>query len=217
MVLTLGIDEAGRGPVLGPMVMAGVVVNEEQAEQLRNMGVKDSKLIPPAKREDMFEVIKKIVTSYKIIILSPKEIDDALNSPDLNLNKLEGVATAQIINELKPDKAILDCPSTNIEAYEEFVKERVEDKNVKFVTEHKADLNYIEPGAASILAKVTRDNEIDKLRKIYGETGPGYPANAITQAFLKKNWKKHPELFRQTWATYKKVAKAENQKNLGDY
>jgi ribonuclease HII len=199
------------------MVMAGVVVTPEQAEQLRNMGVKDSKLIPPAKREDMFEVIKKIVTSYKIIILSPQEIDNALNSPDSNLNKLEGVATAQIINELKPEKAILDCPSTNIEAYEEFVKEMVEDKNVKFVTEHKADLNYIEPGAASILAKVTRDNEIDKLRKIYGETGPGYPANPITQAFLKKNWKKHPELFRQTWATYKRIAKAEAQKNLGDY
>jgi len=217
MTLTLGVDEAGRGPVIGPMVMAGVVVTPEQAEQLRKMGVKDSKLIPPAIREDMFEIIKKIVTSYKIIILQPKEIDAALNSPDSNLNKLEGVTTAQIINELKPEKVILDCPSTNIKAYEEFVKERVNDKSIKFITEHKADLNYIEPGAASILAKVTRDNEIEKLRKKYGEMGPGYPANQITQVFLKNNWDKHPEIFRQTWETYKKVARSKSQKNLGDY
>ncbi len=217
MTLTLGVDEAGRGPVLGPMVMAGVVVNEQQAEQLRKMGVKDSKQIPPAIREDMFETIKKIVTSYKIVILEPKDIDKALNSPDLNLNKLEGVTTAQIINELKPEKAILDCPSTNTKTYEEFVKERTKDKNIKFITEHKADVNHIEPAAASILAKVTRDNEIEKIRKKYGEVGPGYPSNPITIAFLKNNWDKHPELFRQTWETYKKIARAKSQKNLGDF
>jgi len=217
MTLTLGIDEAGRGPVIGPMVMAGVVVTEEQTEQLRNIGVKDSKLIPPRIREDMFEMIKKIVTSYKIIIIPPKEIDDALESPDLNLNKLEALKSALIINELKPEKAILDAPSINTKAYEDQVKFYLKNKDIIFVTENKADLNYIEVGAASILAKVTRDAEIEKIRKKYGEIGPGYPSNPITQAFLKQNWEKHPEIFRKTWETYKKIARAKSQKELGEY
>ena len=217
MTLTLGIDEAGRGPVIGPMVMAGVVVNEEQTEQLRNIGVKDSKLIPPGLREDMFDMIKKIVTSYKIIIIPPKEIDDALESPDLNLNKLEALKSALIINELKPEKAILDAPSVNTQAYEDQVKFYLKNKNIKFITENKADLNYVEVGAASILAKVTRDREIEKIRKKYGEVGPGYPSNPITQAFLRQNWEKHPEIFRKTWETYKKIAIAKNQKKLKEF
>ena len=217
MTLTLGIDEAVRGPVIGPMVMAGIVATEEQAEQLRNIGVKDSKLIPPRLREDMFEMIKKIVTSYKIIIVPPKEIDDALNSPDLNLNKLEALKSALIINELKPEKAILDAPSVNTQAYEDQVKFYLKEKDIKFITENKADLNYIEVGAASILAKVTRDNEIEKLKKKYGEMGPGYPSNPVTQAFLKENWEKYPEIFRQTWETYKKIARAKSQKGLNEF
>ncbi len=217
MTLTLGIDEAGRGPVIGPMVIAGVVVTEEQMEQLRSIGVKDSKLIPPRIREDMFDMIKKIVTSHKIIIIPPKEIDEALESQELNLNKLEALKSALIINELKPEKAILDAPSVNTKAYEDQVKFYLKNKDIKFITENKADMNYIEVGAASILAKVTRDNEMEKLKKKYGEMGPGYPSNPITQAFLKQNWEKHPEIFRKTWETYKKIAVAKSQKKLGEY
>lgn len=217
MTLTLGIDEAGRGPVIGPMVIAGIVATPEQAEQLRNIGVKDSKLIPPRIREDMFDMIKKIVTSYKIIIIPPKEIDEALESQELNLNKLEALKSALIINELKPEKAILDAPSVNTEAYENQVKFYLKNKDIEFITENKADMNYIEVGAASILAKVTRDNEMEKLKKKYGEMGPGYPSNPITQAFLKQNWNKHPEIFRKTWETYKKIAVAKSQKELGEF
>ena len=87
MKLIGGVEEAGRGPVIGPMVIAGVVIDEKDEQKLRDMGVKDSKLIPPAIREDLFAGIKKVAKEYKIIIVQPKEIDAALNSPNSNLNK----------------------------------------------------------------------------------------------------------------------------------
>jgi len=217
MTTILGIDEAGRGPVIGPMVMAGVEIDSSKEQKLRDMGVKDSKLIPPAIREDLFDEIKKIAKNYKIIIISPKEIDNALESPDLNLNKLEGIKTVEIINTIKSDKVILDCPSTNEKAYKSFIEERLNYKPKHLIVEHKADVNYLVVGAASILAKVTRDAEIEKLRKKYGEIGPGYPSNPITQRFLQQNWDKHPEIFRKTWETYKKVSQKKSQKSLKDF
>ncbi len=217
MTLTLGIDEAGRGPVIGPMVIAGVLISETNKKIFQKLGVKDSKLLTKQTRNRLIDEIKKLSEDYEIIIIPPKEIDAALNSPDLNLNKLEALKTARIIDKLNPDKAILDCPSINTDSYKEYVKSLLKNKSTKLIVEHKADLNHIEVAAASILAKVTRDNEIEKIRKKYGEIGPGYPSNPITQKFLKENWNKHPEIFRQTWETYKKIANSKSQKSLSDF
>ena len=216
MTLICGIDEAGRGPVIGPMVMAGVLVKESDIPKLKSMGVKDSKLLSKDQRESLFKKIKDLVKAYKIIIIPPKEIDQALKSEELNLNWLEAHKSAEIINKLKPDKAVLDCPSNNIKAYESYVKNLLKHKT-KLVVEHKADVNYLESGAASILAKVTRDREIEKIQKKYGNCGPGYPSNEITQNFLKENWEKYPEIFRHTWSSYKRQKVAKHQQKLGDF
>jgi ribonuclease HII len=216
MTLICGIDEAGRGPVIGPMVMAGVLIEKSDIPKLKALGVKDSKLLTKEKREFLFTKIKSTVKSYKIIIISPQEIDKALESENLNLNWLEAHKSAEIINKLKPDKAILDCPSNNIKAYRDYVKNLLKHKT-ELVVEHKADVNYLESGAASILAKVTRDKEIEKIQKKYGNCGPGYPSNEITQKFLKENWEKHPEIFRKTWSSYKRHKDAKNQKTLGNF
>ena len=216
MTLICGIDEAGRGPVIGPMVMAGVLIEEKDLPKLTSLGVKDSKLLTPQRREELYDQIIKTVKKHHIVIVGPKEIDDALDSDELNLNWLEAHKSAEIINTLKPDKAILDCPSNNIQAYTNYVKNLLKTKT-ELVVEHKADLNYIESGAASILAKVTRDREIEKIKKKYGNCGPGYPSNQIKINFLKENWNKYPEIFRQSWASYKKHKDAKNQKGLGDF
>ncbi|MEA2036665.1 MAG: ribonuclease HII [Nanoarchaeota archaeon] len=216
MTLICGIDEAGRGPVIGSMVMAGVLIDKKDSPKLKALGVKDSKLLTKEQREALFDKIVKTVKQYKIIIVPPKEIDEALESEELNLNWLEAHKSADIINYLKPDKAILDCPSINIEKYQSYVENLLKNK-VKLIVEHKADVNYIESGAASILAKVTRDKEMEKIQKKYGNTGPGYPSNEITQNFLKENWNKYPEIFRQTWSSYKKHKEAKNQSRLGDF
>jgi len=217
MALICGIDEAGRGPVIGPLVMAGVLVDEQDLPKLKSMGITDSKLLTKEKREELFDKIKKIVKKYEIIIVLPQEIDDALESDELNLNWLEAHKAAEIINKLKPDKAILDCPSNNTKAYESYVKDFVKDV-VELVVEHKADINYLEASAASILAKVTRDREIDKIKeKINKDIGSGYPSDPKTKEFLEKNYKKYPEIFRKTWASYQNIQKMKNQRKLGDF
>ena len=210
----LGVDEAGRGPVIGPLVICGAMIEENEVDKLVKLDVKDSKLLTAKKRSELFPKIKEIV-EYKIIKVEPPEIDEALLSPTLNLNWLEAHKTAEIVNEMKPDLAIIDCPSPNKAAYLDYLKKLI---NVKcnFMIEHKAERFPI-VAAASILAKVTRDNEIEDIKKKYGDIGPGYPANPITQKFLKENWDKHPEIFRKTWVTWKDHAKAKDQMKLKDY
>ncbi|MFQ5474607.1 MAG: ribonuclease HII [Candidatus Nanoarchaeia archaeon] len=212
----VGCDEAGRGPVIGPMVMCGVLIDEKDEQSLKKMGVKDSKLLSEKQREDLFEKVKEAVKAYEIVILEPKDVDDALRDPNTNLNWLEAKATAEILNKLKPEKAIIDCPSNNPKAYKEHLRGLLKSR-MQLVVEHKADLNYPSVAAASILAKVTRDSAIKKLRETYGDFGSGYPADPSTKRFLEDNWDKYPEIFRKTWASYKKVVSRKNQKGLDTF
>tara|TARA_B100001971_G_C18233334_1_gene565376 strand:- start:601 stop:1329 length:729 start_codon:yes stop_codon:yes gene_type:complete len=214
MTTICGIDEAGRGPVIGPLVTAGVMVDEKDLEKLKGIGVKDSKLLTPIQREQMFDEVSKYPNH--IVVTEPQEIDEALESEELNLNWLEAHKTAEIINELKPDKAIVDCPSTNIEAYKEYLQKLLKTKT-ELIVEHKADLNHPQAAAASILAKVTRDREIEEIKKKYGDCGPGYPSNEITQKFLIENWEKYPEIFRKSWSSYKKIAQEQFQSSIADF
>ncbi len=217
MTLICGIDEAGRGPVIGPLVTCGVVVDEEGEKELTALGVTDSKLILPKKREKLMEQIIKIAKAYEVVILSPKDIDAALADPGTNLNWLEADTTAQIINKLKPERAIVDCPSNNIEAYTTYLRKKL-NVDCELVVEHKADLNHISAAAGSIIAKVTRDREIQKIKEEIGqEIGSGYPADPITKAFLKDNYNKYPDIFRKSWQTYKNVVAKKQQKGLGDF
>ena len=120
MVDVLGVDEAGKGPVIGSLFIAGVLIEEENISKLESIGVKDSKLLTHKKRIILADNIKKIVKKYKILQIKPSEIDRAVGKEDgLNLNWLEAHKTAEIINILKPDRAIIDCPSPNISKYKE--------------------------------------------------------------------------------------------------
>jgi len=215
-MIIAGIEEAGRGPVIGPMVMAICSIEDSKEHLLRKIGVKDSKLLSPLQRKRIFEEIKKLC-KYKIIILLPKEIDLAVENPAINLNGLEARTSAKLINKLEPRKVILDCPSNNPLNYKNYVKSMVKDKDIKIIAEHKADVNYPIVGAASILAKVTRDAEIEKLKKEHKvDFGSGYPSDPRTQKFIKENWNKY-DFFRKTWSTYKRIAQEKAQKGLGDF
>lgn len=218
-MIVSGVEEAGRGPVIGPMVMAIATMDEKEVYRLENMGVKDSKLLSPAKRDELFEILPEVLKEYKIIIRSPEDVDAALADENMNLNWLEGVTSAELINAVDADQVILDCPSNNIEAYRKYVADRVT-KKTKVIAEHKADLNHTIVGAASILAKVTRDRLIEKLkREVVGKDfGSGYPSDPKTKAFLAENWDKFDKgVFRKSWKSYKNVAEAQAQKGLGDF
>ncbi len=214
MTKILGIDEAGRGPVIGPLIVAGVMIEEGTEKNLE--GVKDSKLLAHGKRMMLDKKIRD-VSEFFLIEVSPKEIDETLESPTSNLNWLEAQKQADIINELKPDVAIIDCPSPNCPAYEKYLRNLLENKEIKLIVEHKADVNYPVCSAASILAKVRREEAMEEIKKKYGDTGPGYPANETTQKFVRENWKKYPEIFRKTWSTYKKIVESQGQKGIADF
>ena len=215
-----GADEAGRGPLMGPLVVAGVSIDDSNMQALIDIGVKDSKLLSVSSRERMYGQIIKAAKDYKIIIILPDEVDSAVSSENLNLNKLEGIKYAMITNYLKPEKMIVDCPSNNIIAFVEFFKMNLTMDSIDIVAEHKADVKYPVVSAASILAKVTRDREIEKLKEKYGvDFGSGYPADPKTVEFARKNWgnPKYSPLFRKTWETYKRFERAKDQKKLGQF
>jgi len=219
MSLICGIDEAGRGPVLGPLVMCGLLVKEEDEKELVKLKVKDSKLLTKKTREAMFDKIKDISYRAEIIIINPDEIDHAVNNHDgLNLNKLEARKTADIINLFKPDKVIVDVPSNNIKSYKEYLLGLIKNKKIELVLEHKADLNYPVVSAASILAKVTRDNEIEKIKKeIKIDFGSGYMADSKTVSFLEKYHEKYYDLFRKSWSSYQNLLNKRFQSKLEDF
>ena len=140
-----------------------------------------------------------------------------MESDSLNLNWLEAQTSARIINDLKPDKAIIDSPSVNCEAYKRYLLNLLDNKKIEAIVEHKADVNWPIVSAASILAKVTRDGEVEKLRKKYGDFGSGYLSDPKTKDFLKENYSKHPEIFRKTWQPFKDAVSGKSQKKLGDF
>ncbi|PIY59828.1 ribonuclease HII [Candidatus Woesearchaeota archaeon CG_4_10_14_0_8_um_filter_47_5] len=224
MVRILGIDEAGRGPVIGPLVIAAVLIDDTKEKELRKLGVADSKTLSPRKRESLFSQIIALAGStggYKIKIISPEEIDAALQDPDDNLNLLEARASAELINALTdalaPAAVFLDCPSTTPSAYTTYLAPLLTSPPAKMCAEHKADERYPVVSAASILAKVTRDRAIEELKKEYGgDFGSGYPSDPKTQHFLKENYASFP-FFRKTWAPYLKLLKKKSQRSLGDF
>jgi len=214
----LGIDEAGRGPVLGPLVLSGVMISNSDEKKLIELGVKDSKLLTNEKREFLFERIIEVSKDSKIIKVGPAEIDDViLNSKELNLNWLEAHKSANIINQLKPDVVILDCPHPIPKKYEDYVRDLLDNKEIEIICEHKADFTYPVCSAASIIAKVIREREMDILKDKYGDTGPGYPSNKVTQKFIGENFDKHPEIFRKSWKTFQNLVKNKAQKKLHNF
>ena len=198
--------------------MAGVTINEKDETKLKEIGVKDSKLVPKDKRELLFKQILSIVKDYKIISLTPDIIDKTLLSTNSNLNKLEAETTTQILNYLKPKKAIIDLPDKNQDRYQNYIKKDLT-VDVELMTEHKADYNYPVVAAASILAKVTRDRYLNFLKEQFGEDfGSGYMTDEKTTKFLEKHWNNTKiHFFRKEWQSWKNMKIKKTQKRLFDY
>ncbi len=220
-MLVLGIDDAGRGPAIGPMVLAGVLVDKETEKEFLDWGVKDSKQIFPKKREKLAQKIKQKAISTCEKVISVDEIDGK-KEDGLNLNQREALAAGMIINKLNPKKqelnVVIDCPSTNTSAWKEYLEQFLIGKsNLIIRCEHKADFHYVTVAAASILAKVRRDKEIKKLKEKIGvDFGSGYAADSITRKFIYENYDKFKDkgIFRESWKTIKRHKDYKKQKKL---
>ena len=219
--IIVGVDEAGRGPVLGPLVMVALSIKEEDQKRLEWLGVKDSKLLSSQVREELFERIKEIVHDFRIEVIEPDAIDLSLTDVNTNLNWLEAETSARLVSQLNPDKVILDCPSINLSAYKNYFSSKLSEgvrNNVELLVEHKADFNHIIVAAASVIAKVIRDRWIESQKNEIGiNFGSGYMSDPKTQDFLERYHDKYPHLFRKKWKPYIKVEDRKEQKTLGEF
>ncbi|MEW5759186.1 MAG: ribonuclease HII [Candidatus Thermoplasmatota archaeon] len=199
-----GVDEAGRGPALGPMVIACVKVEDENI--LKKIGVRDSKKCSPKSREKIAFEIKKIA-NVLLKKLEPKEIDELRKK--YTMNEIEVKEIAKILIRAQPfEIAYIDAVDVDEERFGKSIADEIP-YPIKIISKHKADVLFPIVSAASIIAKVERDKEIEKIKKITKmNIGSGYPSDPITISFL-KNWlaekKSLPDFARASWETCKRL------------
>ncbi len=218
MGFLLGIDEAGKGPVIGPLIIAGVIISEENSGKLRELGVKDSKELSPRKREELFSKIKELSEDFIILETSSKQLNDEMELE--NLNTIEIKKMAQIIDsfESKNPEVFIDAIEANTLKFKDKIISHLKNKELKIVAENRADQKYPVVSAASILAKVTRDSKIKKMHEKYGFFGSGYPADGRTIKFLEElDEKSYNEIVRLKWSTSKRILEKKKQKGLGEF
>ena len=208
------MDEAGKGSVLGPMVVAAVGVTSEDV--FSDIEVNDSKLLSPKMRERLYAVIRK---RFRVVTvrIDAHEIDEIRMG--MTMNACVARAHAQVIAKLSPDCAYVDACDVNTFRYAEMVKNHLE-LPCEIVSEHHADEKFPVVSAASIIAKVTRDRAIATLAKKYGEIGSGYPSDPVTIRFLNSYIDEHrvpPPIARKSWKTVSAILAKKTQSSLGDF
>ena len=204
-----GVDDAGRGSVIGPLAIAGISLNEKDLPKLVDLGVKDSKLLSPQRRETLAVQIKELALKCHIVLLSPAEIDRVVETGRRlhRLNRLEAQAMAGVIEFLKPDVVYVDASDVLPDRFKDHIAENLT-FSLKIISEHKADAKYPIVSAASILAKVERDRVLSQLQKKHGNMGCGYPSDSNTIKFLEcwiRQFGSYPDFVRRSWKPAKRI------------
>ena len=198
-----GIDDAGRGPMLGPLVIAGISLDKKKLRKLTALGVKDSKKLSPKLRESLYKKIIDIVDDYYVAKIPPRSIDASVKKHCLN--GLEAKYMAKVVSKLNPDISYVDSCDVNPTRFGKEIS-RLSD-NHKIKSYHRADSRFVVVSAASILAKVTRDRAIARLRKEHN-LGSGYPSDSVTVKFVTKYYKKNhemPSFVRKSWKPVQRI------------
>ena len=210
-----GVDEAGKGPVVGPMVVAAVAV--ENAKDIQDLGVKDSKQLTPAKRKELANIIKKKFT-FAVEIIEAEKVDEYRKQK--KLNDLNREAFEKLISKLDPNVAYVDAADVNEHRFGKRIKEKLTNENdTDVISMHKADAKISVVAAASIIAKETREEEIRKLKKGIGDFGSGYPSDERTIKFLKSFYAdngKWPTGTRKSWKTVERIRPVKTLDDFGE-
>lgn len=204
-MIVAGVDEAGRGCILGPLVVAGMTIDKSRLNQLREIGVRDSKRLSRKRREKLYRKILRLTDDYYVHKVSPKKIDRFVSVK--KLNTLEADAFAIIINRLRPDIAYVDSCDVSPARFSKTISSTLQ-CDTKINSSHHADSDNMAVSAASIIAKVIRDREIAKIRRKHGNVGSGYPSDARTMRFVRR-WvrvrKKAPKFARSSYRPLKRL------------
>ncbi|MFQ6129161.1 MAG: ribonuclease HII [Thermoplasmata archaeon] len=215
MTRICGVDEAGRGPVMGPLIVAGVLVVDDI--HLREMQVRDSKKLSKKRREELSKEIL-VAAECDFQVVPAEDIDEMRKL--MTINELEAKIFASILEKLRPDVAYLDSADTNCEAFESLVRKEL-DFDLEIVCRHKADELFPVVSAASIIAKEKREEEVRRISRELGENiGSGYPADPITVEFMQR-WISEkgdlPPNTRRSWETARRMLSESKMSKLSDY
>ena len=199
-VLIGGVDEAGRGSIIGPLVIAGISIKQDRIMDLHHVGVRDSKILTAKARTSLFAIVSEMVDSLCIYKIDCSVIDENVFSK--GLNKLEAETMAYVIDNLKADMVYVDSCDTDPGRYKHYIESRLITSKSKLYSMHHADSLNIVVSAASIIAKFVRDGEIQEIRKTHCNIGSGYPSDVKTMRFI-RNWvseyKCAPRFARKSW------------------
>ena len=210
-----GVDEAGRGPVLGPLIICGIAVESDGA--LKRMGVRDSKKLAPKRREELAPKIMEIAR-VELVEISADEID-ALRTR-MTMNEIEAKAFAAIVERLSPQIAYIDAADVNEENFGKAVGANLK-CGAQIVSKHKADDTYPVVSAASIIAKVNRDRRVREIEREIGRPiGSGYQTDDVTMTFL-EDWIKEngscPPHTRRSWEPAKNLMRLKDVRRLDQF
>ena len=205
-MLLMGADEAGKGPVIGSMFVAGLVIEEERLFDLAALGVRDSKMLSSVKRESLARKITSIATDQYILEVRPEVIDELRQV--MTMNEIMVRSFSQVVERLHADRGVLDAADVNAERFARAVRNRCK-SSMDLIAEHGADQRHRVVSAASILAKVRRDQSMRELeQKMQCTIGSGYPHDRDTIAFL-SGWvrenKELPSCARHSWTTAQRI------------
>ncbi len=210
-----GVDEAGKGPVIGPLVVAAVMV--KNLKIIDDLGVKDSKILSPTRRKELAKIIKEKF-DYVVEIIDPKVIDEYTFKK--KLNQLNREAFERVISKLNPDIAYVDAADVNEHRFGILIKQGLTNsRDTDIISMHKADAKISVVAAASILAKETRELEIKKLKDKIGDFGSGYPSDERTIKFLKAFYAdkhKWPIGSRKSWKTLSRIKPVKTLYDFGE-
>jgi len=211
--MQVGVDEAGKGPVLGSMFAAAVRADPDALPD----PVADSKRLGAERREELAAAIRERADAVAVAEIPVERIDD----PATDMNGLTVAAQAEALAAVSRDglSCYVDAGDTNAVRFERRVDGRV-DAALDLHAEHGADGTYPVVGAASIVAKVERDAHVERLAAEYGEVGSGYPSDGQTRDFLAAYVRDHGELpgcARESWRTSRDVLAARGQASLDEF
>jgi ribonuclease HII len=198
------------------MVVCGAMFKPEAIEKLKAARVRDSKLLGPCRRSTLAKLIQGRAAKCETVELSPAEIDELRLVKKINLNELTAMQFARVLDKLKPEIAYIDSADVNAARFGKTIRQYMRTKT-KLVVEHGADVKYVVVGAASILAKVRRDQRIAELKKKHGEVGSGYSSDPITIRFLERWVQEHgrlPPFARKSWETAQRILARTKQRRL---